>query len=247
MGSFYYGKRTVSSATATTAAAGYPASNVGLESIARPWRATGVTGEDVVLNFSAADPAAAVLLEDVNFESCAVLKSVDGSAFTSVGTLATYADKITGRRRGLLVIDDATVKAVKLTISAGAATDGLAYWRIGAGYVFSSAATMPRSAGLDMRVRGLFPQVRADLPNAQVAVATTGSDALGLSIPFKRMHSQDALELLRRARAGTVGLNLGLGDYPEFVLPVRHIEGQQEEAFPQYRISQFTVELREVT
>jgi hypothetical protein len=247
MGAFYHTKVAGASATATTEAAGYLAPNALLESIARPWRATGAGNTDYVMTWGSGKTIAAVLVQDVNFASCAVLTSTDAVAYSAAGTLTTYADKLTGRRRGLIVLNGTGLRGVKLTISAGTPTDGLGYWRIGAAYPFETAVTMSRIAAGETRVRALYAQLRTDLPNRQVSVATTGNDALGLALPFKREPDRDALELVRRARAGTVGLALGLAEYPELVLPVRHVEEMQEEAFPVYRMTQFTAELRETT
>lgn len=246
MSSIYFSKRTITSATATTAAAGYPASNVALEDIRRPWRATGTGAEVMTINFSAAGAAAALLVQDVNFVSATVEKSVDGSVFTAAGTLTTVVDKLLGRRRGLIVINDATVKALRLNIGSGTPADGLSYWRIGATYPFALSSTLSRRPSPDMRVRAIYAQLRTDLPNRKAALASTGADMLHVSLPFRRLPENDALELVRRAREGVVGLDLAHADYPEILVPVRHQEDQIEESFPQYRISQFTAELREV-
>jgi hypothetical protein len=247
MGAFYHTKVAGATATATTEAAGYLASNALLESIGRPWRATGTGATDYVMTWASGKTIAAILVQDVNFASCAVLTSTDAVAYSAAGTLTTHADKLIGRRRGLIVLNGSGLRGVKLTISAGTPTDGLSYWRIGAANPFAIAVTFPRGPGGDMRVRALYAQLRNDLPNRLVSVATTGNDVLSVSLPFKRDASRDALELVRRARAGTVGLALGLAEYPELVLPVRHVEEAQEESFAGGRITQFAAELREVT
>lgn len=247
MGVFYYTKLAGLSWSATDAQAGYPASNAGLESIARDWRAVDAGTKDWVVNFAAATTVQALLLEDVNFASAAVLKSPDGSSFSSVGTLTTYADKLTGRRRGLIVVNDANVKALKVTITSGSTMDGLTYWRVGASYPFAAVSTLARMADYGMRVRAIFPKVSVELPNKQIAQAVTGADILAVSMSFNRQFDEDVLELQRRARVATVGLSLGLSDYPELVFPARYIDEGVEDALNFYRRSQTSMELREVT
>jgi hypothetical protein len=144
--------------------AGYPASNVALESITRNWRATGAGQHRVTLTFSAAGPIAAILLEDVNFTSCAVAKSPDGSSVSSVGTLTTFADKWVNRRRGLLEINDASTKAVKLSISFRHSARWpriLAHRRRPSVQLGRSDAEAMPDYGA--RVNAIFPKVSADI------------------------------------------------------------------------------------
>jgi hypothetical protein len=243
----YYGRVTAVSWSVTNAQDGYPASNVSLESIGRPYKSTGAGAVDLVINFSAAAAVAAILLQDVNFASCTIAKSPDGTAFSSVGTLTTNADKWTGRRRGVLEINDPTVKAIKISIGAGTPTDGTSTWRLGSAYPFGSVVTMPRESDYHARVEALYPKVRTELANQQVAVATTGADLLVLSLPFTRASDQDVLELVRRGRLGTVGVTLSNTNYPELAMPMRYVEESQAETLDFYRYGSLSIELREVT
>lgn len=248
MSAYYSAKRTPSSVTATTEAAGYPAGNAALESIARPWRGTSVAAHDVIFNYAASAPVMAVLLEDVNFAACEVRVFI--GSYGAPATLTTYADKLTGRRRGIAIINNAgAITAVKLTIPAGTATDGLAYWRIGAAYVFQLGATLPADKGplLPMRMRAIYPMVSVELPNKQLAQARTGAEIIMLSLSFKREYLEDGLAMLRAARAGTIGLDLAFSDYPELALPMNFAGAEQEETFSSYRASDYTLELREST
>jgi hypothetical protein len=243
----YYSKVAAATAAATSAQAGYPATNVALESITRNWRSVDTTGNDVTVTFAAAGALASLLLTDVNFASCAVLKSPDGSAFSAVGTLTTFADKITGRRRGLIEINDPTVKAYRITISSGTPTDGLAYWRIGSAYPFGASSAQPRNADYGARVRGIFPKLSTELSNKQVAQAATGPDILQIVFPFDRSASEDVLELLRRGRAGTVGVAAEVTNYPEFLCPMRYVDEEQEETLDTYNRSKLSITMREAT
>ncbi len=241
MAKLFYDKRTITSSSATTEASGYPASNAALESITRPWRSTTLVEHTYTQNMASAT-AAAVIITDGNFASC----TVKNAANATLGTITTNVDKLTGRRRGILVATIAATTAIKLVIPAGTPTDGAAYFKVGSMYVFGSSSTLPKSPGMGTKVRAIFPAVRADLPNGQVAQAAIGSDILVLSMPFIREYSQDGLEILRRARVGTVGLDIEHTDYPELVLPVRYFGGAQEEDFFNLQVTQTTLELREV-
>jgi hypothetical protein len=243
----YHSKVDARSTAATSAQTGYPAANVALESITRNWRSVDATANDVTVTFNAAGVLAALLLTDVNFASCTVLKSADGIAYSVVGTLTTFADKLTGRRRGLIEINDPTVKAYRITIASGTPTDGLTYWRIGSAYPFSLSSVQPRNADYGARVHAIFPKLSTELPNKQVAQAITGPDILELSFPFDRSASEDVLELLRRGRAGTVGVAAEVTNYPEFLCPMRYVDEEQEEVLDTYNRSKLSIRMREAT
>jgi hypothetical protein len=241
----YYSKLSPSSVSATTAQGGFPPTNASLEAIGRPWLATSAGANDLILNLAAAQNVAGLLLQDVNFAAASIFKSADGSTFSLVGTFTSYADKITGRRRGLIVINDPTVKAVKISIGSGSTTDGTTGWRVGAAYIFGASAALARLPQYHTKPRGVFPTITTPLPNGQVAQAVTGQDILELSMPFDRRFDEDVLDLVRRCRKATVGLFLAPNNYPELVLPVRFIKEELEEDMDVADYTAVTVELRE--
>lgn len=247
MAKLFYNRVTAVAWSVTNALEGYPASNVSLEAVDRPYKSTGSGVVDLVITFAAAVNVAALLLQDVNFASCTVLKSADGSSFTSVGTLTTYADKWTGRRRALIEINDASVKAVKISIGAGTPTDGTSTWRIGSAYPFGASSTLPRMADYNTRVKAIYPKVRTELENKQVAQATTGADILVVSLPFLRASSDDVLEMVRRGRIGTIGFTALSTNYPELALPLKYVDEEQTESLDFFNYGRLDIEMREVT
>lgn len=243
--SLAFGKRSATAYSATTSQAGYGPDNLGLESLARPWRSADTTAQDVVLTFAAAAPLHTLHLHDVNFAAADVYKSVDGVAYNLVGALSAYQGK-EGRRRGAIVINDATVKAVKISIANGAATDGLAYKRIGAAYAFSSVAIVGAPFQFPYAARFLYPQVRSQLPNGQTPAASTGMGFHLVEVPWRPFDNEDLEPVVRRARAATVLLNLGMANYPAQLWPVRLEEDQMEESFSAPRTSDLKLIFREV-
>lgn len=243
----HHSKITPTVFAATSAAAGYPATNVGREALGHHWRSTSVAGTtNLDQTWATAATVAAILVSDANFATCTVHTSTDGSAWSgSIGTLSTHADKTTGRRRGIFAVNTAGLRGIRLGIS-GAPTDGLAYWRIGAAHLFATTVTLPRDPEIGTRVRTLYAQLMTELPNRQASRAGTGLDLLTLVLPFQREYNEDCLELVRRARAGTVGIELNNTDYPELALPVRHHLSEAEEAWSSFRQTETTIELREV-
>lgn len=245
MATLRFGKQTPSATSATTSQAGYGPENLMTEYLSQPWRATGVGANDVVLTVASARPINALHLHDVNFATATVYKSADGVAFAAVGALATYQGK-EGRRRGAIVIADANVKAVKISIGAGAATDGLGYWRVGAAYLFDSAAAIAAPFQFGYAPRFRYPQVRVELPNGRAPVASTGTPFHLVELPFRPFDTEDLEPVVRRARAATVLLDLEMPNYPAQIWPVRIDEDGMEETYSAPRTSDVTLTFREV-
>lgn len=246
MARFYHTRRIASVVTATTSAAGYPAANVLTQSVLQPWRASGAGATDFVIEFPTASAFAALMLVGVNFASCAVQKSADGVVFSSAGTFQSFPDpKIPSYRRGLVVISDPALKAIKLQIAAGTPTSGLA-WAIGAVHAFQTGVVLPLAPDYGVQVRARWPSLRIALPNGRNSVAETGAPFNEIVLPFERSYDESLEELLRYSRAGIVGLALEADNYTEMVWPVRHQEEQIEEAHPFFNFSTMQVELQEV-
>jgi hypothetical protein len=241
----FYDKRTLVSASATTAAAGYPASNLGSESLARPYRATGLGATDIQINYAAATPLHSFSVHDVNFASCTFQKSSDGAAFTTVGTLTTYADR-DGRRRGRILVNDATVKAVKLQIGAGSATDGLAFWRAGAGYGWISTQTVPADLIFPVNEDIVPPAIAQDLPNGLVAEAGVGTRFSRIDTSWNRESTESLATLIGKARVATIWFDAGTSDYLEQQWPVYlQARDRLRESFDRFRYSRPTITLTE--
>jgi hypothetical protein len=241
----HYAKLSPTSWAATEVAVGYPASNVGLESIGRPWRSTTLGANDLTIVLPVISGVQTLFLHDVNFATCNIEKSVDGAVFVAVGALNTYADRH-GRRRGYITIAAAGQKAVKIRIAAGATTDGLAFWRIGASYLFSSVLTPSAAVKYGYSARTKRPRVSTQLPNGLTAVATTGNNIDRLNLTFERLYSEIADDIIQKASAATCLLDVGLPNYPEQQWPVRCLEEDLEETFSNKNLSSIGVPLTEV-
>lgn len=242
----YHTKRAVASVTSTTAAAGFPASQVALEAIGLPWKAAATGAEVLTINFTAPGAFAGLMLQDVNFASCTVDKSPNGSSWSAAGTVTSYPDpKIPGRRRALLALADPTIQAVRLNIANAATTDGTSSHRVGAFYGFQAVSALPLPPDYGLSVKAMFPQLATDLPNGRTALASTGPAYNIAELPFEREYSESLEELIRRSRAGTIGLQLLDSNYPEMFWPVRNEQSEAVEAFPFYAYSQISLFFKE--
>jgi hypothetical protein len=245
MASIHHTRKIATLFVATTTQGGYPASNVGNPYLARPWVATTTSGAtEHEQHFPVAGPVKSLHVHDVNFAAATVYKSVDGVAWVLVGALATYMG-IEGRRRGKILVNDANVKALKVSIAAGASTDGFP-WRIGAAYAFVESFAIAPPLQFPYRPRFTYPQLANKLINGQDAIASTGPGFHAIQLPFKPTDAQSLEETVRRARAGIVLLDLELANYPAQVWPVRHLEEEIDEGFEIPKESDVVLNLKEV-
>lgn len=241
----FHTKRVATAWTSTTAAAGFGPSNVSNESLGRPWKATGTGAEDLTITFAAAATVHTLFVHDVNFASCTVRKSADGSSFSSVGTLTTYADR-DGRRRGRITINDANVRAVQLQIASGSPTDGAAAWRVGAAYPMTTQHQPPADLIFPVVEDAIDPGVSVELPNGIEASASTGVRFARLETNWQRESNESLATFLEKAKAATIIFDAGTSDYPEQQWPVFiPRKRQHRESFERFRFSRFTVPLVE--
>jgi hypothetical protein len=242
----HYSKLTPVAFAATTAQAGYPATNLGSESILKPWYATTTGANDVTFTLAAPLFVQTLFVHDVNFASCTVEKSVDGVAWVAVGVLTTYPDRH-GRRRGNITVNAAGQLALRARIASAPTTDGLAFHRIGAAYVFAAAVAVLALPQYGYRVRQKRPRVSKDLPNGQTAVATTGANRDRIDFTLDRQYTEVADDLVQRTSAGTCLVDLQLPFYPEQQWPVRCLEEDLEENFNRKTLSTLQIPLMEAT
>lgn len=241
MAQLFYGKITWLSATATSAAAGYPASSAILEAIGRQWRSATVGAEEWVGNFAAGTFVHTFALHDVNFASANIQVSVGGGAFATVGVMTTYADRH-GRRRGRITINTANVTSIKVQVAAGTPTDSTntAYWagaaptwRIGAAYAFASTVTPSAFPKYAMRRATKRPRVTSNLVNGAVSVAATGGNVDRVDLTFENQASEVVDDFIARGSAGTVWMDMGVAAaFPEHQWPVRIVQDEIDEDYP---------------
>jgi hypothetical protein len=231
----YFGKLPIIAVTATDAAAGFPASNVALESLGRPWRSTSTGAKDVILDMGASVAIDSLFVHDVNFASALVATSPDNITYTPLGTLNTFAGR-RGRRRGRISVS-ATTRFLKISISAGTPSDGAAFWRIGAGYVFSSKVKPAALPDRPLKVTTLRPQVSGSLPNQIPAVAAIGSKIDRIEFAIPRVATDSLDDFIQRPEAGSILLDLEDPAYPEQIWPVRYVENSTAEQFDEYQHS----------
>lgn len=248
MAKLWYTKLTPSSFAATDAQAGYPASNVGLQSLGRPWYALDAGAKEVTINFPAATLVQALFLGDVNFATANIQKSVSGGAFANVGALNGNSNEH-GRRRGYLTVNEALCTALKIQIGAGTPTDGLAWWRIGAGHVFKNVVTLPFALEYEYGIDTQEAQISTVLVNKRKAVARIGggsADHDEIKLPYNAKNSESLADIVSRTRLGTCLFTTDLPNYPEELWPVIRQEDESVKSRYDVNLAKRQIVLTEV-
>ena len=211
-------------ASASTAETGYEATNTSNTQVGKPWRSTVTTETTVTLDAGASFTPASLCLQDANFASAPVTYSADNVTYYSAGTLTTYAD-LNGRRKGSLEFAN-TCRYIKITIASGTPTDALAYWSIGAAYVFLSVQTADMAPSVGLTIDPTFPQAAYDLPNGRTVTAELGASYMQLSGVTNNRATDDSGEVIRLARAAPIWIDMEILANRERQWPVQFFDGR---------------------
>lgn len=251
MTALYSGVLVPTSATATSAATGYPALNAASEYLDRPWRATSALAQTLTYDLGASYNIAALMVHDGNFASCTVETSPDNSAWTSQGTITMVANDGL-RYRGIVGSLAVSARYIRINISAGTPNDyamyGTTYYRVGAMFVMTRKESV-RSPVYGFAVKRLRPNVNTQLPNGVRAIATTGQalDVISASWTHDVTGSQVVQPIIQRPRDGICILDCELPSPRNWMLwPVRVQSDEDDMSIPNYAVEEHRVELREV-
>lgn len=212
------GTQTVSALATTSAEAAYPASNLLLPAIRRPWRSTSTASQNVDIDLGSAIANPILCLQGGNASSITVSYGTASYTTVSLGALATAQDRHGTRR--LSVSIPASARYVRLAFS-GTPADAAAYWWGGALYVFGSTLTLPDDPLLGSEVNARYPQSRVELPNGNRITIDRGAPRQQINLRFRTARSADIDALTRAVRAGVCWLDLGIDTNRELQWPVQ--------------------------
>lgn len=242
----YFGKCTPSSTSATTSQAGYPSDNMLTQSVNRSWRATSGALTVVTLTFNQPLTLTAMLLQDVNFAQASVQMSADGTTFTSLGLISPSQDKKIASRRRALVLLNATVQVIKITISAGTPRDFAIGWRIGAVHLFNSSTSFPSAPNYGVTVKAKRPLITNEPSNGNRAIASSGAQWNELRLPFVPQATETFSAIVDMLQADVCAIDFQLSTLPGMIYPVIQKEAEMDESFDDYGRSKITLVLTEV-
>jgi len=220
-------------ATATSAASGYAATNVLLQALGAPWRSTATTQQDVIIDLGSAQTPRGIGVQDTNATSIVIASSADNITYTGRATLSlTNVDRFS-RRRGCAAVNT-SARYWRLRIASATPPDGLAYWRIGAVYVFG-ATTDIVAPQYGLTVRNNHAETRQQLDNGREAVAAIGNrfDVINGKFLVTKTGEMVIGSLLEEIRRGAVWMDLQVTQRPSWTWPLIASSATDEETMDQ--------------
>lgn len=239
----FSGMYTPAAASASSAAANYPASAAMVPGVSRGWQSSSGGLQWLQFDLGANVSVHGVALQAITYQGTGITVLADTSnpPVTNRGTLATGLDA-NGRTKGSLSFGAASIRYVRFNFTSTVGVCGAA-----SGFVFASAAALARDALYGQtRITLIDPQVRNELPNGVVETYSAGAPSTEIDLSFRGTANDDIEALKRLTRAGACWLDLGLPQRGR-QWPVRNIESQTSRQLEGYNRESVNIPLREIT
>jgi hypothetical protein len=222
----------------------YPASNLLLPSIDRPWYAAGVGSRSIDFDFGAPTVIDGVYLNDVNIASVGIATGDSLAALTNQTAMTLYRASH-GRWRGLSRFQQ-TKRFVRLTFNA-ATQDGLAYYRGGSVLFWGAwASLVPPNFGISVSLQRA--QARIDMANQRTALSTLakGIDEINMAYEHKLSEIGQVADFIERASAGPVVFDLQHSFRPWYMWALRIVDERSSEQMDKVRLATRQILCQEV-
>lgn len=213
-------------ASASSEAAGYEATNASDSAVSRAWRSSNATASWLQIDLGSAQTIAAVSLSDTNGDTIDVTVGNSSPPGTSAGSLVAHAgiansvDSSDARRRGSLAVSG-SYRYIRFSFS-GSPSDGLSYWRVGAVSIWGASWTLPIQPIYPLNIECQRGQDEVTLPNGREFAIARGIERERMTLTFKPTASQAIEQLVRYARAGAVWLDLGVTSERALQWPIQY-------------------------
>lgn len=219
----------IAAVTATSAATGYPASNITVPSCGRPWRSTSTAAQNLDLDLGTSRSQVYLCVQGVNCASVTVQYGNASYTASTLGALTASKDRHGRRKFSVSIIGP--LRYIRLAFSASAPDDSAAFYEAGAVFVFGESLTLPADPLLGSEASAALPQTLVQLPNGFECAIDRGPARQRLGLRFRGARTDDLDELARRARAGTCWLDLDVAANRELQWPVRHTADSLQRSF----------------
>lgn len=229
---------------ATSAATGYPASNVMNVSVGKPWRSTSVASNNLDIDLGTTRTAPVIGIQGPNAASCTLSYGAAAYTTTSAGT-QTLAQDRHGRRKHTLALAG-SVRYIRLVFGAAAPDDALDYFEVGAIHVFASTLSLPDEPLTGAELSARYPQTAIELANGADITLERGVPRQRIALRFRSLRTVDIEQAVRLARKGACWLDLDVAANRELQWPVRHLEGEQSRTLSRAAQDEASITLREV-
>lgn len=244
MGLLYTQRIVPATASATSAASGFAATNVLLQALGAPWRSAATTQQDVIIDLGSAQTPRGIGVQDTNATSIVIASSPDNIAYTDRATLdLTNVDRF-GRRRGCAGVNT-SARYWRLRIANGTPPDGLAYWRIGAVYVFGAVATV-LNPDYGFAIETRHAENREGVANGSEAIAAVGNRFDVITGKLRLDASVGIGSLLPDLRQGVTWLDLQVPMRNWWTWPLTNAVGSDRESMENAAQAMLDLNAREV-
>lgn len=216
--------------SASDSAPGYPASNLGIPRVGRPWRSNFLGSITVQIDLGSTvsiDPVLVIMGHNANPGGFQVHSSLNGSTWANEGA-GTNSTGISGLRKGLFRKgSNISFRYLRVTFTGGT-VDGAISFQCGYAMLFSAHADLAAPLyGANARL--VWPQWSTSLPNGLDVRADAGEPFTEIRLPWRQAGNQVAIErLAERARREPVLLDLQLPDRSGWWWIVRNHQAQLE-------------------
>lgn len=240
---FFSGFINPTGATASSAAAGFPATNALIPGVSKPWKSTGGGAQWIQVDLGSAQTVTAVALHDMGGGGNVSTIQADtvNPPVTSYSTFSAGTDE-NGRRKGSALIG-ASVRYIRFNL-----TGSIPAYSVGCVLVFAASQVVGVDPLYgDTTIRQIDPQVRKDLPNGIVEAYSTGPALSELDLGFAPDPTADIEALRRAARLGPCWIDFGITSDRGRQWPVRHVENETDRQLQRFNREPVSIKLREIT
>ena len=230
--------------SATSAAAGYPASNAMLQSLGLPWRSTVTTQTDLIVDLGSARTVRGIGFSDINaLSGFTIASSADNVGYTDRATPTFAADRY-GRIRGVAALNT-SARYWRIRFASGTPADGAAFWRIGALYLFGAVTDIvsPKHSGFKRKTNNA--EIRTKLDNGRESAAAIGirHDVVSGQFGVRSTGTSTIGSMLADLRAGAAWIDFENPYQPSwtypFVAAAEEDEESNDQGGPDYSVISF--------
>ena len=234
-------------ATASSAAAGYPATNVLTGQVLKPWRSTSLANtEYIIIDLGAIRllNGAILAVSATNLATATVYADSSNPPTTSRGTITPALDAQNRGKASLALTG--LIRYIKILASSGSPIDGAAYWSIGPVDVFVNTLAFPRDpifgeSSLDTNT----PQTSVTLDNGKIVRDSTGPSFMTPTLTFSGGNGDDHEQIAMLARSGLCWLDLGIATNRGLQWRVMHYDPKITRKLTAYNRESVQIALKE--
>lgn len=245
MSQFHFNAIQPLTATASSAAIGYAATNALIPGVMRGWRSAAGGAQWLQLDLGSSKAVQAVCIQayeaGVGIFSGNVMADNSNPPVTNRGSIVLSNGDMNGRVRASLKFS-ATVRYIRFNFSGSASA-----YSVGSVFVFANAGAAPADPLYGASsIAAVHPQVRNELPNGVVESYKAGASAVELDLAYA-VNATQAVESMRiAARDGPCWLDFDLTDRSR-QWPVRYHEPRSDRRLDTFNRESVSLRFREIT